>query len=153
VVAECEMEVATEVVVVIWAALVLALTVVPVEGEGDAWMEEEGGAGMLLVVGMLEEEVVTALVVAPVEGNDDDKALGRTEDEAGTAATELVELDGFTTTATLPGVQPGTRSAAEAGPGPSVTATHPGRVGRAWPSTFSLGKGFVAAHAFVSSSV
>jgi hypothetical protein len=50
-----------------------------------------------------------------------------------------------------PGTHPGTRSAAEAGPGPSVTATQPGRYGQMVPRlTFSLGKGLFAVHVFMT---
>ena len=48
-----------------------------------------------------------------------------------------------------PGMQPGTRSVSEAGPGPSVTATQPGRWGMG-PMTFS-DTGLGATHEFITS--
>jgi len=51
-------------------------------------------------------------------------------------------------------VHPGTRSAGLAGPGPSVTATQPGRYGSTCPTdTASWGYGSGAEHAFISASV
>jgi len=47
-----------------------------------------------------------------------------------------------------PGTHPGTRSAAVAGAGPSVTAMQPGKLGNKLPgSTCSAGRGFGAEHA------
>src|SRR5579863_1002810 len=50
-------------------------------------------------------------------------------------------------------LHPGTRFAGLAGPGPSVTATQPGRLGNSSPgSTSSSGNGLGAEHAFESAS-
>jgi len=115
-----------------------------------------------------EDEDETLVVGTTCVENDttleaDDEVIGRMVDVASFVLvmgamldTEVLVtvllVDTGTATAAPPATQPGTRSAAVAAVGPSVTATQPGRVLRL-PMIASVGKGLVAAHALFWSSV
>ena len=122
-------------------------------GEGDMWLVREAvaaGPGRSSVAGVslgLARGILVAAVPAGMEEGEEGA-----EEEAG--ALEFIPEIGTALPFPPPITQPGTRSLAVAGAGPSVTATQPGKFRNKLPgSTFSLGRGFFAAHWFITSFV